>query len=564
MSWKIVKRIQCVAVSLALSVSGLSAWAGSMEVEGESQADVQLFVDDASPGTGSGLGKVEFHGNNDATEPEKVKYASIETEVSNATDGAESAKLVVRTQVNGTGTDIVEIDGSGLSVETGGLNVTGAATVGGALGVTGGVTAGDVTAIGAVSGASVSASDDSYVGDDLTVAGDASVSANLSVTGAVGIGTSPPYRALDVQVDYNNKGAAYFYNGKSSHDAVDYGLQIRCGTTASNTTDVRKHIIFYEGNGYELGSIGGSGWDINTINFSDERLKEDIRPSRHDSLSIIRNLPVRDFKWRATRGRPESERPVRTGFIAQELEEVYPEAVVETLRTNVNYIPTTVTLEAGTVYEGRVLKEATQVVRMEKEPEETYKAIMPMKLIPVLVGAVQEQQKSIEAVQADMEALSETAKVASEKALAAATQALAQPGAEISDELVQQIVDVVFVELGVDRWVEIPLAEAWEEVDEMRERRVLKAVTEHRMNWDTMAVEAVEVTRTVTESEPTGKKVRRFKAGVRFDKTDGKFYKRVFLDDPDLSSVERSLVRRQVAETLRRAFHPRKTSEAHE
>jgi len=59
---------------------------------------------------------------------------------------------------------------------------------------------------------------------------------------------------------------------------------------------------------------------------SDIRLKEDIRPTAH-GLSELRKLPIYDFDYN---GKGGTERGLRTtGIMAQDLEKVAPEAVVE-------------------------------------------------------------------------------------------------------------------------------------------------------------------------------------------------------------------------------------------
>jgi hypothetical protein len=102
---------------------------------------------------------------------------------------------------------------------------------------------------------------------------------------------------------------------------------------------------------------------------SDQRLKENIRDSS-DGLSVINGLrPVR-YDWKEGFG---NDRKDQLGFIAQEVEAVFPEAVSEW--------------------------------QVNKEDETVYKTVGPSALIPVLVKAIQEQQALITQLQADLAAL---------------------------------------------------------------------------------------------------------------------------------------------------------------
>jgi hypothetical protein len=97
---------------------------------------------------------------------------------------------------------------------------------------------------------------------------------------------------------------------------------------------------------------------------SDQRLKENIRDSS-DGLSVINALrPVR-YDWKEGYG---NDKKNQLGFIAQEIESVFPEAVGEW--------------------------------QINKDDETTYKTVGPSSLIPVLVKAIQEL-KAINDTQAE-------------------------------------------------------------------------------------------------------------------------------------------------------------------
>jgi hypothetical protein len=100
---------------------------------------------------------------------------------------------------------------------------------------------------------------------------------------------------------------------------------------------------------------------------SDQRLKENIRDSS-DGLAVVNALrPVR-YDWKVGYG---NDKKNQLGFIAQEIETVFPEAVSEW--------------------------------QVNKNDETVYKTVGPATLIPVLVKAIQEQQALIEALKADFD-----------------------------------------------------------------------------------------------------------------------------------------------------------------
>ena len=373
---------------------------------------------------------------------------------------------------------------------------------------------------------------------------------NLDVDGQVLVGSSASGDLWPLQVfeDNGDRGVALFRNVGDSPNA--HGIQIKCGPY--NGEDCT-FLDAFDGNGDYIGGLisNGSG-EFDFAGTSDRRLKEDIAPTRKECLNIIRNAPVRDFRYKQSKDAPGEECPVATGFIAQELAAVFPEAVIERPWIALRESLTTITLKAGETYKGQILTEPKRVLQTvtRQEVDGTRKLILPLRLIPILVGAVQQQEARIDDLAKNVDAVGSAVQA---KGIAGATAYADMSFSELSDDVVQGIVDAVFLELGVDRWVEIPFAEAWEEVDELSAHEVVKTVAEHRINWETMAVENIEVEKTVVETKATGKRVRQLKAGVRFDAETGRFYHRVLAQESGLSSVDRTLLRRQVLEALRHA-----------
>jgi hypothetical protein len=119
--------------------------------------------------------------------------------------------------------------------------------------------------------------------------------------------------------------------------------------------------------------VGGNGviyaQNTSVQSISDQRLKENIRDSS-DGLSVISGLrPVR-YDWKEGHGNNQKN---QLGFIAQEIETVFPEAVSEW--------------------------------QVNKDDETVYKTVGPGALIPVLVKAIQEQQALITALTTRITAL---------------------------------------------------------------------------------------------------------------------------------------------------------------
>jgi hypothetical protein len=95
----------------------------------------------------------------------------------------------------------------------------------------------------------------------------------------------------------------------------------------------------------------------------------------------------------------------------------------------------------------------------------------------------------------------------------------------LSDAEILRLTEAVLKKIGVDPWIEVPLAEAWEEVDETAPVSAPQTVTRYRVDLDTMQVETYTVQETVTQQQPTGRKVKQLKGDVRFDEKTGKFYR---------------------------------------
>ena len=180
-------------------------------------------------------------------------------------------------------------------------------------------------------------------------------------TGNVGIGTTTPSSKLHVESNVSNHYAAVIrnYNNTSS----GYGLQVVAGST---TASYGAYLIdFFDATGAtRLGSITQSG--SNTVLYntsSDRRLKNNI-VNTHFGINDLMKIQVRDYVYKA-----DVSKTLTTGFIAQELYDIFPNAVTKPAK------------------------------------EEDMWSMDYGKVTPLLVKAIQEQQATIEAQQKQIDEL---------------------------------------------------------------------------------------------------------------------------------------------------------------
>ncbi len=186
----------------------------------------------------------------------------------------------------------------------------------------------------------------------------------LSITngGNVGIGTPTPGVVLDVA----SGGGTQLNLTNTSGDPNGVITMTIPASGACNTCG--ELIIFSKAGGTQLGNIGSnlSGNAVTYNTTSDKRLKEHIGRTRFGLADLLK-LEVKDYNFI---GQPASSRV--TGFLAQDLFKVYPDAVKEG-----DYGPT-VTNQWAVDY-GRIT--------------------------PLLVQAIQDQQTLIDKQQAELNAL---------------------------------------------------------------------------------------------------------------------------------------------------------------
>ena len=186
----------------------------------------------------------------------------------------------------------------------------------------------------------------------------------------------------------NGTGAYYgVYNYVFGDNGTNtkYGVYTRVKT--ENSTNAYALYSRIEGGGYAGYFIG----DVHVVgnltsNPSDRRLKNDIVPFGNTLDKLMALKPV-TFNYKTDRIPLPKEKQL--GLIAQEVEEVFPDAV----------------REASFVIPSSTPPDTTGVA--EDLETEIYKVIDYDKLIPVLIKSIQEQQVEIEALKAKVKTLEE-------------------------------------------------------------------------------------------------------------------------------------------------------------
>ncbi|MFN7013136.1 MAG: tail fiber domain-containing protein, partial [Bacteroidia bacterium] len=144
------------------------------------------------------------------------------------------------------------------------------------------------------------------------------------------------------------------------------------------------------GSGWAIFANGWAGGTTNWLNVSDKRLKTNIQPI-NGALSKLMNINAYTYEYSSQfDGKYNLPKGKQIGFIAQELETVFPELVHE------KGLPT--------------MRKISDKSSLEKEPNQIFKTVDYTSLIPVLVEAIKAQQKLIEDQQKQIDELKQLIK----------------------------------------------------------------------------------------------------------------------------------------------------------
>lgn len=140
--------------------------------------------------------------------------------------------------------------------------------------------------------------------------------------GKVGIGTTDPYvHTLAVVTQYGSGGtwnaSAWGMGLKFGGSGTQYGMQF----VPADSSGSSLVLGFMNSSGSMVGSVTSTSAATAFNTTSDRRLKEDIVESSM-GLETLMTIAVHDFSFKA-----DAEKTKHQGFIAQELHEVYPDAV---------------------------------------------------------------------------------------------------------------------------------------------------------------------------------------------------------------------------------------------
>ncbi len=194
----------------------------------------------------------------------------------------------------------------------------------------------------------------------------------------VGIGNSNPGYKLSVIDNQPSSYVAQFRNSSTNADAD--GIRINLATTSPTTTNY--FIGFYRGFGSANGRIEGNGTGVLYQTISDRRLKTNIKDITN-SLAILDKIQPRLYEYKANLGTKEY------GFIAQELQLIYPQVVsgdpngnVETDPMMVDYSRLTPILTAGIKeLNSKVTKQQKEIESLKKDNKELKQQLLIIKAL---------------------------------------------------------------------------------------------------------------------------------------------------------------------------------------
>ena len=235
----------------------------------------------------------------------------------------------------------------------------------------------------------------------------------IDSVGRVGIGTFSPASQLEVVSDQN--GDTVFFHHNTTNDNA--ALALRHDRASESSADTAKMITFIGEGSFLAGSITSNFNSTAYNTSSDYRLKENVVPMT-GALDRIDALKPARFNFIANADKTVD------GFLAHEVQDIVPEAVTGTkdaMREEEYEVEPAVYeevihpgQEAVVGEDGNIVEEAKEertekvlvseaVIGTRSVPE--YQGIDQSKLVPLLVGAIQEQQEQIKAQQLTIKGL---------------------------------------------------------------------------------------------------------------------------------------------------------------
>ena len=284
-----------------------------------------FYRNSASPADADLLAELDFRGRNDNSQD--VDYAVINVKANDVSDGTEDGEFILQVATAGSTDTTMHIKPSEIVFNEDGID------------------------------------------RDFRVESDGN--ANMLVvdagTNRVAIGGSGPASILNVSGDDGNYIARFYNDGNNVNRE---GIFVQAGTDdASGNVG---YFDAYDGDGTHQGTIRVSSGTFQLVDVSDQRLKQDVVDTSVKGLDTVNAMKVRDFAYKKN-----PTFTVKAGFIAQELQTAFPDAVTED-------------------------KDRTDDLKQE------YSKILGVsrdRLVPVLVKAVQELSVKNDALEARIKKL---------------------------------------------------------------------------------------------------------------------------------------------------------------
>jgi hypothetical protein len=178
-------------------------------------------------------------------------------------------------------------------------------------------------------------------------------------TGGVGIGTIVPNASLDIETNTHFNG---IISNDSTNNANGIIAEANIGTFAYGILGESSsgYAGYFSGNVTYTGTLAGP---------SDRRLKENVQPLTN-AVSRLQQLVPSSYTFKKEYSKMNLPKGTQFGFIAQDMEKVFPELVVTNYDKQLN---------KGSVFE--------------------YKGINYIGMVPVLTQAINEQQQQIQSQQ---------------------------------------------------------------------------------------------------------------------------------------------------------------------
>jgi hypothetical protein len=142
--------------------------------------------------------------------------------------------------------------------------------------------------------------------------------------GKFGIGTDDPQSDLHIVQASNTKSSGIRLDYSSSGNFSSWNIYTQTGLFLSAGNDFYSHPLFFESNSGAAGAIGNNG---SYYQASDQNLKKDIHYLQSDHLmnTIMQLAPAR-YRFNSDK----NDQPLHYGFIAQEIEKLFPDFVMTT------------------------------------------------------------------------------------------------------------------------------------------------------------------------------------------------------------------------------------------